>query len=107
MFHEPTAFRIVPYIEHSSGSALGNRIYPCEKQPRREEPPCDEIAPANFRWQIQTSLGGDMYTILLVVLILMLVGALPAWPYSRSWGYYPSGGLGLVVVILLVLILMR
>src|ERR1017187_1283261 len=39
-----------------------------------------------------------MYTILLVLLILMLLGALPAWPYSRSWGYYPSGGLGLVGV---------
>jgi hypothetical protein len=46
-----------------------------------------------------------MFTILLVVLILMLLGALPTWPYSRSWGYYPSGGLGLVVVVLLVLIL--
>ena len=46
-----------------------------------------------------------MFTILLVVLILMLLGALPAWPYSRSWGYYPSGGLGLVVVVLLVLVL--
>src|SRR5258706_2518123 len=45
-------------------------------------------------------------TILLVVLILMLVGAIPAWPHSRSWGYYPSGGLGLVVVILIVLILL-
>jgi Protein of unknown function (DUF3309) len=46
-----------------------------------------------------------MFTILLVVLILMLLGALPAWPYSRSWGYYPSGGLGLVVVVVLVLLL--
>ncbi|MGC1647492.1 MAG: DUF3309 family protein [Candidatus Sulfotelmatobacter sp.] len=46
-----------------------------------------------------------MYTILLVVLILMLLGALPAWPYSRSWGYYPSGGLGLIVVVVLVLLL--
>jgi hypothetical protein len=46
-----------------------------------------------------------MYTILLVLLILMLVGALPSWPYSRSWGYYPSGGLGLVVVVVLVLLL--
>jgi len=46
-----------------------------------------------------------MYTILLVVLILLLLGALPTWPYSRSWGYYPSGGLGLVVVIVLVLLL--
>jgi len=45
-------------------------------------------------------------TILLIVLILFLVGALPTWPHSRRWGYYPSGGLGLVVLILLVLVLM-
>jgi hypothetical protein len=45
-------------------------------------------------------------TILLIVLILMLLGALPTWPHSRSWGYYPSGGLGLLVVILLVLVLL-
>ena len=45
-------------------------------------------------------------TILLVVLILMLIGAFPTWPHSRSWGYYPSGGLGLLVVILIVLLLM-
>jgi hypothetical protein len=43
-------------------------------------------------------------TILLIVLVLLLVGALPAWPYSTGWGYYPSGGLGLVVIILLVLV---
>jgi hypothetical protein len=47
-----------------------------------------------------------MGTILLVVLVLLLVGALPTWPYSSGWGYYPSGGLGLVVVILLILLLM-
>jgi uncharacterized protein DUF3309 len=46
-----------------------------------------------------------MSTLLLIILVLLLVGALPAWPYSRSWGYYPSGGLGLVVVVLLVLLL--
>lgn len=46
-----------------------------------------------------------MFTILLVLLILMLLGALPTWPYSRSWGYYPSGGLGLVLVIVIVLLL--
>ncbi|HUD67323.1 MAG TPA: DUF3309 family protein [Candidatus Sulfotelmatobacter sp.] len=46
-----------------------------------------------------------MYTILLVVLVLLLLGALPTWPYSRSWGYYPSGGLGLIVVVVLVLVL--
>ena len=44
-------------------------------------------------------------TILLVVLILMLLGALPTWGHSRNWGYFPSGGLGLVVLILLVLVL--
>ncbi len=45
-------------------------------------------------------------TILLIVLILILVGAFPTWPHSKSWGYGPSGGLGLIVVILLVLLLM-
>jgi hypothetical protein len=50
----------------------------------------------------RTMLG----TILIVVIILMLVGALPTWPHSRQWGYYPSGGLGLVFLILLILILM-
>jgi hypothetical protein len=47
-----------------------------------------------------------MGTILLIILILLLIGALPSWPYSRSWGYYPSGGLGLVLVIIIVLLLM-
>ncbi len=47
-----------------------------------------------------------MSTILLVILILLLLGALPAWPYSTGWGYYPSGGLGLVLVIIIVLVLM-
>jgi hypothetical protein len=46
-------------------------------------------------------------TILLVILILILLGALPTWPHSRNWGYGPSGGLGLVVVILLILVLLR
>jgi len=46
-----------------------------------------------------------MTTILIIVLILMLLGAFPAWPHSRNWGYGPSGGLGLVLVILIVLML--
>jgi hypothetical protein len=45
-------------------------------------------------------------TILLIILILMLIGAFPTWPHSRSWGYGPSGGLGLLVVIIIVLLLM-
>jgi hypothetical protein len=44
-------------------------------------------------------------TILLVILILALLGALPTWPYSRAWGYYPSGGLGLVLLIVIILLL--
>ena len=47
-----------------------------------------------------------MVTILVVILVLALIGALPTWPYSRGWGYYPSGGVGLIVVILLVLFLL-
>ena len=47
-----------------------------------------------------------MITILLIILLLMLIGALPAWPHSRNWGYRPSGGLGLVLVIALILYLL-
>ena len=47
-----------------------------------------------------------MSTILLVILILLLVGALPTWPYSSGWGYYPSGGLGLILLVIIVLALM-
>jgi hypothetical protein len=45
-------------------------------------------------------------TILLIILILMLIGSIPTWPHSRSWGYGPSGGLGLVVIIIIVLLVM-
>jgi hypothetical protein len=45
-------------------------------------------------------------TILLIILILILVGTLPTWPHSAGWGYYPSGGIGLIVVILLILVLL-
>lgn len=47
-----------------------------------------------------------MFTILLIVLILLLLGAVPAWPHSREWGYYPGGGIGIVVAVVLILILM-
>lgn len=45
-------------------------------------------------------------TILLIILILLLVGAVPSWPHSREWGYFPSGGIGLVLVIVLILVLL-
>lgn len=47
-----------------------------------------------------------MGTILIIILVLLLLGALPTWPYSSGWGYYPSGGLGLVLLIIIVLALM-
>ncbi|HVZ54223.1 MAG TPA: DUF3309 family protein [Pseudolabrys sp.] len=47
-----------------------------------------------------------MRFILLIIVILLLIGALPTWPYSAGWGYYPSGGLGLVLIIVLVLLLL-
>jgi hypothetical protein len=48
-----------------------------------------------------------LITILLIILLLMLIGALPAWPHSRNWGYRPSGGLGLILVIVLILYLLN
>ena len=47
-----------------------------------------------------------MGTILIIILVLLLIGALPTWPYSTGWGYYPSGGLGLILLILIILVLM-
>jgi len=54
----------------------------------------------------RTEDNASMITLLVVILLLVALGALPAWPYSRSWGYYPSGGLGLVVVVLVLLLLL-
>jgi hypothetical protein len=46
-------------------------------------------------------------TILIIILILLLLGAIPSWPYSRRWGYYPSGGLGLILLIVIILVLLQ
>ena len=48
-----------------------------------------------------------MRLVLIIIIILLLLGSLPTWPYSSNWGYYPSGGLGLVLLILIILLLMR
>lgn len=61
------------------------------------------------RGQVGGDTKGDealLGTILIIILILALIGALPSWGYSRGWGYYPSGGLGLLLVIVIVLVLM-
>ena len=47
-----------------------------------------------------------MRTILIIILILLLIGAVPSWPYSRGWGYYPSGALGIILLIVIILLLM-
>lgn len=54
------------------------------------------------RYRENSMLG----TVLIIILALFLIGALPSWPHSRNWGYYPSGGLGIIVVIVIVLLLM-
>ena len=59
-----------------------------------------------LRRQNSTERKSIMGTILLVVLILLFLGALPTWPHSRQWGYYPSGGLGLILLILIVMMLL-
>jgi hypothetical protein len=68
-----------------------------------------ELLPGRYVSSAKAGLerGNTMLsTILIVILILLLVGALPAWPYSTGWGYYPGGGLGLVLIIVVVLALM-
>ena len=59
-----------------------------------------QLRPRCFQMEVIMSLG----TILLIILILLLIGALPSWPYSSGWGYYPSGGLGLIVIIIIILL---
>ena len=61
---------------------------------------------SSHNWDLDQKGELKMGTIVLIILILLLIGALPTWPYSNGWGYYPSGGLGLVLIIVLVLVLL-
>jgi len=63
----------------------------------------DGVMDRSFTAERRSTMLG---TILIVVLILMLLGALPTWPHSQKWGYYPSGGIGLILLILIILLLM-
>ena len=54
----------------------------------------------------KTTEERHMSTLLLIILVLLLIGALPTWPYSSGWGYYPSGGLGLILIVIIILVLM-
>jgi hypothetical protein len=78
---------------------------------RRRDCATQAVANPNRRRALEVVIDrlkghGSMSTILLIVLILLLLGALPTWPYSAGWGYYPSGGLGLVLLILVVLLVL-
>jgi Protein of unknown function (DUF3309) len=71
--------------------------------------PVTELEPFSVRAVGRKSLEEmhmSLGTILLIILIIALIGALPTWPYSGGWGYYPSGGVGLIVIILIILLLM-
>ncbi len=85
-----------PHFEKIVACTIGYRILSDQTIIRR--PDCHSAADKNRL--------GLMRTILFIILIVLLIGALPTWPYSSGWGYYPSGGLGLVLVILLIFALM-
>jgi len=63
-------------------------------------------SPSNQQGYKTAAQRTPMLTILLIILLLALIGALPAWPYSHAWGYYPSGGLGLLLIIVILLMLL-
>jgi hypothetical protein len=70
---------------------LDRRCYPAQTDPGARH--------------LEAREGNMLGTILIVLLILVLIGALPTWPHSRSWGYYPTGGIGLILVIVVILLL--
>jgi hypothetical protein len=100
---------------------LGQKIFPTHLARRSRDLPTNDKNRASPRKRFSrpadsqkkatnfrgVCVGRLMRTILLLILILLLLGALPTWPYSTGWGYYPSGGLGLILVIVLILALMR
>ena len=57
--------------------------------------------------ETNVSMANNMMTLLLIILVLFALGSMPAWPYSRNWGYGPSGGMGLLLVIVIILLLLR
>jgi hypothetical protein len=108
--HEPQSIRCHREPLHKSGLVphalplAEQELWPKYIQDAENTPPFHRIYPEAAYSLLKRPLM--LGTILIVVLILMLIGAVPAWPHSRNWGYYPSGGLGLVVIIVVILLLL-
>ncbi len=85
--------------------ATRGRLALCATAHRRQRRHC-LYSVFGFHFTLMLESAMSLVTIVLIVLLLMLAGVVPAWPHSKSWGYGPSGGVGLIVVILIVLMLM-
>ena len=93
-----------PANQDTAGSQVCYTNVPIVVSPPSEFNARSEVKPQDWLTAIGATL--NMLTILVVILLLVALGALPTWPYSRGWGYYPSGGLGLVVLVLVILLLL-
>jgi hypothetical protein len=115
---------ISQWVPHMPFSHVGSwvlfvraRLQPCRKTPKQKGASAPEVcsisaaastARARYSNHYNPRHNPDMVrTILLIVLVLLLLGALPAWPYSAGWGYYPSGGLGLLLLIVIILVVAK
>jgi Protein of unknown function (DUF3309) len=100
---------VAPYsIGTSDKQKMPNRRSPVGFRGRAQNRACLELTLVALRFvrSEQLSCGAVMLgTILVIILILILIGSLPTWPYSGGWGYYPSGGFGLLLVIVIILLL--
>jgi Protein of unknown function (DUF3309) len=85
-----------------SASPVGRTLRSVANAPDCARAESELTSHLNFSQQRDTKMS--LGTILLILLVLLLIGALPAWPYSGGWGYYPSGGLGLVLIVLVILV---
>jgi hypothetical protein len=91
-----------PTLNQAPGASAGASLWPVRCGPYHDPFVQEEFATLTYAEEKPVTLG----TILLVILVLMLIGAIPRWSHSRNWGYGPSGGLGLVLVVIIALLLM-
>jgi hypothetical protein len=102
-----SAIALIPYIDAIQSDTATAGLWQNALGPTIQKDIRPTLAAHWLRWRQSNVKGGEkMLLILLVIVLLLSIGSFPSWPYSRGWGYYPSGGLGLVLVILLILIIM-